>query len=536
MSRLRRFVLITPGRLAGLGCLVVMAVFVAAGLFIFQQIQVLLPKPQSRLSGAVVATQDVQVKRGTTSDVVRASGVVAPVRDAQLFFASARGRIVAVNVKPGATVRARQVLLELDVAALERDLAKAQSDLQTARSELEDLTTTRTVMQKYRLEVDKQDARAALDRAQRELDARSAAENQREQIMANLAAVRADFKALGENSDRRQQIERLQWLYNVAEARHGQLLNNSAPTEMQRDQERLEYRAMLQRKDEWQRAELQYTVDTLAAGQKVALAERALRSIEWEMAAGSLAVEQSKRQAAVKVAEATVKQIEAKIDSVDQKDLNMDVARAQASIIRLEGVVAENQAALAEARLTAPFDGVIDEVRAVPEDFAATGATLITMVDNSALRIIARINEVDLARLKPGKDVQVTFDAFRGRAPLLGLIGEIPPFGTYQSGITVFDVPIEVETRGLSLKLGMTVNITIPVDRSENVLVVPAAAVLSDEKGTYVRLVQGKEAERRQIVLGVSDGVLAEIVEGLSEGDVVRVPLQGPITTGSKSP
>jgi hypothetical protein len=51
-----------------------------------------------------------------------------------------------------------------------------------------------------------------------------------------------------------------------------------------------------------------------------------------------------------------------------------------------------------------------------------------------------------------------------------------------------------------------------------------------------VRLVQGKEAERRQIVLGVSDGVLAEIVEGLSEGDVVRVPLQGPITTGSKSP
>ena len=200
--------------------------------------------------------------------------------------------------------------------------------------------------------------------------------------------------------------------------------------------------------------------------------------------------------------------------------------------------MADAQAALAEARLVAPFAGVIDEVRVVPEDVVAPGTTLVTMVDTSSLRILARINEIDLDRLETGKNVQLTFDALRNRQPLSGRIGEIPPFGTYQSGVTIFDVPIEFEPGNLSLKLGMTVNVSIPVNRHENVLTLPTSAIQTDEHGTFVFLAQGKEVERRPVRVGVSDGITTEIVDGLAEGDVVRVPIQAPVgpapSTGGK--
>jgi len=78
----------------------------------------------------------------------------------------------------------------------------------------------------------------------------------------------------------------------------------------------------------------------------------------------------------------------------------------------------------------------------------------------------------------------------------------------------------------------MTANIVIPLTSLDNVLVVPAAAVFNDGQVDFVMLLVGGQPERRTITKGASDGIYTEVVEGLSEGDVVSVPVMGPQGSG----
>ncbi|MDI7274838.1 MAG: hypothetical protein QME94_02550, partial [Anaerolineae bacterium] len=83
------------------------------------------------------------------------------------------------------------------------------------------------------------------------------------------------------------------------------------------------------------------------------------------------------------------------------------------------------------------------------------------------------------------------------------------------------------------LQSGMSANIYIPVETREDVLLVPAAAVQRDYMmDSFVWLVRGTKVERREVQLGVVDGVMAEVLEGLQEGDVVRMPLMEPMGFG----
>ena len=535
-SKRKRARWITPRRLGAVGCLVGLGLFVAFGYVLYRQMRSLFQPAQRRSPGEIAASQDVKVERGTISDGVHTYGVVSPAREASLGFRLARGKVKSVAVEPGQAVRAGQVLVELDATTLESDLAQARSELLTARKKLEELAGASAEAQRLRLELEVRDARTALDKAQRELAAYDAGQGtpleKRARAEEELAGARAALVALRESSQRQAEIERLQWVYNQAEVKHGEMVLIANPSEKDRDVEWLLRNDMLAKREALETARLRYEMDVRAAEQRVALAERALETLVREIAAGSPAAERAKKAAAVKVAQAALDQAQARLEAAGKGVLDVEVARAQATVLRLEGAVADAEAALAEARLVAPFDGLIDEVKTSAESTIGSPSPVVTVVDVSSLGIVARVSDIDVARLKAGQEVQVTFDAFRGQPPVTGRLGEIPLYGSYEGGITFFDVPVTFQAGKVPLRAGMTANLYIPLEQKENVLVIPAAAVRMDERGSYVLVVRGGRTERRTVKVGANDGTRAEVVSGLQEGDTVRVPLQGPIGPG----
>ena len=130
---------------------------------------------------------------------------------------------------------------------------------------------------------------------------------------------------------------------------------------------------------------------------------------------------------------------------------------------------------------------------------------------------------------RAGQQVQVTFESLRNQPPLTGVLGDIPSYGDYQNGLTIFQVPVQIQGRlPANLRVGMTANVYVPLERRANVLLVPAAAVQYDGQKHFVQLVRGNNVEQRKVTKGISDGTYTEILEGLNEGDKVRVAMQGP--------
>jgi len=82
-----------------------------------------------------------------------------------------------------------------------------------------------------------------------------------------------------------------------------------------------------------------------------------------------------------------------------------------------------------------------------------------------------------------------------------------------------FDVP-----QGYNLKIGMSAIADIIFEERSNVLLVPNRAITQDSDGNpVVKVMVDEEIEERPVVTGISDGFDTEIVDGLSEGDMVVI-------------
>lgn len=522
-----------------IGCLTVLAGLVVAGVLIAPRVKSLFTPTRPGWAGMpwYGPSQEMTVTRGSVSEGVSAFGAVSPAREARLAFEQAGGEVVSSLIEVGMPVTEGQVLVELDRAALERDLAKTRATLQNAEEALAELQGGASdAAESLRLEVELAAAEQALAEARAALAAYSSGGDtpaaQRSRAAQELAAARAEREALLNDGARLEQIEYLQWIYSLAEAKHGEMVAIPNPSEQDVDNTWLLRIDMLAKRESLDLAKMQYDTDKRAAEHRVAVAARAVAALDAQIAAGLGDIERQKLEADVAKAEAKVAITQEALAAVGSDLLGAKVAEAQAKVLKAEGAVRDAEKALDNAVLVAPFTGAITEGSVVPGQLVTAGAPLGTIEDAGSLRVVAQVNEIDIARLQEGQEVVLSFDAFQGEPPRRGRVGEIPLYGKYANGTTVFSVPIAFDAEGLVLFQGMSANVIFPSATKEDVLVVPAAAVFTDPEGDYVMFMADGQPEKRYITTGISDGIYTEIVAGLEEGDVVNVPMMGPRGSG----
>lgn len=325
------------------------------------------------------------------------------------------GRVTAVPVEEGRVVKAGTTLVLFECDELKAQRAQAEASLEQAQADLSKM----------------QRGNRPEEIAQAEATARAQ--------QASLEAAR--------NGPRRQEIDQAQADYAAAVA-------DSANADVS-----------------YKRMEKLIATDTISRQQfddsrdkRDAAAQRA------ESARQRLALLQAgTRVEDLNAAEARYKQADAAAILSRKGFRKEDIEAARGSLAEAQGRVAELDARLREAELTAPADAVVEVVSVRPGDLVPAGRIVIIMLEASQLWVKVYVPETDLAHVQLGQHATVRVDSFGNRA-FEGHVGQIASQAEFlprnvqtrsDRDHEVFGVKVYVDNAQQILKSGMSATVCL---------------------------------------------------------------------------
>jgi multidrug efflux pump subunit AcrA (membrane-fusion protein) len=246
---------------------------------------------------------------------------------------------------------------------------------------------------------------------------------------------------------------------------------------------------------------------TEMAALKELLDRREISPIHYETKAKALQA----ADAALASAEAHLKLLEegTRSEMLDEAQALLDMAKADSE---------HSQLALDLCTITSPIDGMVVQLLARQGQFFDRAAPLVTVIDLSEIFVQLRIPSVDFALLRVGAPVDVVATALPGRT-FSGAIARISGAADPLSGnITVF---VAVKNDGQALRPGFGCQAHIWLPEIEDALSIPVSAVADNAGTPVVTLIRNGKAQETEVKLGTQTHDFAQVVEGLSVGDLV---------------
>jgi HlyD family secretion protein len=219
-----------------------------------------------------------------------------------------------------------------------------------------------------------------------------------------------------------------------------------------------------------------------------------------------------------------------RLAEVSLTDARAEKAAREAAVSEAEHRLSQAEKDLSRALIRAPIDGLVVErpvdIGAVVADVTAAGATLLAVVaDDRRIRLVAEVDENDIARVRVDQEAEVTIDAFPGET-FGGTVRKVSSSGTVEHNVSNFEIEIELAADE-RLRVGMSADARVVVLEYRDVVLVPNVAILRGKEGPRVR-VQDDEASAgfrlARIVEGYSDGFQTLVKGGVEEGEVVLIP------------
>jgi membrane fusion protein, macrolide-specific efflux system len=169
---------------------------------------------------------------------------------------------------------------------------------------------------------------------------------------------------------------------------------------------------------------------------------------------------------------------------------------------------------------------VVDDVTVKIGDHIQAGGKLATLAPTQSLVATAEVSQLDVAKLKVGQRVTLTFDALDG-ADTSGTVDEIadsPTSSDSSAGTTtVVQYPVTVRIGKLPTggRTGMTGQASVVTTSRRNVVVVPSSAIGGTTANPTVQVVQDGTTVTRPVVVGLVTTQGSEILTGLQAGEQV---------------
>ena len=196
--------------------------------------------------------------------------------------------------------------------------------------------------------------------------------------------------------------------------------------------------------------------------------------------------------------------------------------QTQVDLVRLE---------LSYTGITAPIDGVVSERMIRVGNMVNTVDPAFVVTAMEPILATLHVPERELARLHPGQPAMLRVDALPGQS-FVGHIARISPVVDAASG--TFRVTVELSEHGQRLRPGMFGRFHIVYDSRDAAVLVPVAAVMSEDGRQSVFVVNSKEAQRRAVTVGYRNNGEYEIVDGLTPGERVVVTGQASLRSGAE--
>lgn len=179
--------------------------------------------------------------------------------------------------------------------------------------------------------------------------------------------------------------------------------------------------------------------------------------------------------------------------------------------------------------LSSPVSGIVSSVSAV-EGQLAGAAPLVSVVNIDKLKLEVQVGENYVNKMQLGEEMQVVI-ASVSPEPVQGVITSVAPNIHPQS--KNYPVTLEIANPEAQIKGGMFAEVQLLTEKREGVIIIPQFAILDQEQKKFVYIVENETAKRREVKIGLTLGDVAEITEGLQEGEVLVVEGQYGLKDGS---
>ena len=223
------------------------------------------------------------------------------------------------------------------------------------------------------------------------------------------------------------------------------------------------------------------------------------------------------------------------------ENAKLSYERARQTVNSSRESVQKAQTNLGYATITSPIDGVVlsksvEEGQTVAASFNTPELFTIAQ-DLTDMRVIADIDEADIGGVKEGQRVTFTVDAFPDDK-FEGQVTQVRQQATTESNVVTYEVVISAPNKDLKLKPGLTANVTIYTLEKNDVLAAPAKALrfvpneallskgqtIEDiEAPAKVWTLEGNTFKAHAVQTGTTNGMLTEIISGISAGTEVLV-------------
>jgi len=213
----------------------------------------------------------------------------------------------------------------------------------------------------------------------------------------------------------------------------------------------------------------------------------------------------------------------------NQAKQDVSNAVSDLQIIRLGS---KGGAASANTNIRATVPGTVLEIP-VEEGFQViasnsfnAGTTIATIADLNKMIFEGKVDEAEVGKLRVGMPLEVNLGAIEDQA-LEAKLKFIAPKGNEEQGAVQFIIEADLFLNdSIFVRAGYSANASLILDRKDSVMAIPES-LLQFDKETEVPYVEVQIAdqkfERRDIEIGISDGVNVEVLSGLSEEDKIKV-------------
>ena len=215
--------------------------------------------------------------------------------------------------------------------------------------------------------------------------------------------------------------------------------------------------------------------------------------------------------------------------SYDQAVQELQNAQADYQIIRVGSAGGSSSA---NTNIRATVTGTLLEIpvevgdQVIQSNNFNDGTTIATIADMSKMIFEGEVDEAEVGKLKVGMPLEISMGALQDEK-FYAKLKFIAPKGVEEEGAVQFKIEGDlVVSDSTNVRAGYSANAAIVLEEKKDVLSIKEALLQFDKETNkpYVEVETGEnEFEKKELVLGVSDGIDVEIVSGIDENDKIKI-------------
>jgi HlyD family secretion protein len=215
---------------------------------------------------------------------------------------------------------------------------------------------------------------------------------------------------------------------------------------------------------------------------------------------------------------------------VEQTSIDVTQARQNYDIIKTG--TTSGLGNIAQTQVRATVSGMVLDVpvkagnQVIEANNFNEGTSIASLADVKKMIFEGKVDESEVGKIKEGLPLEITVGAIENEK-FDAVLDYIAPKGVAENGAIQFAIKGTLkQIDSIFIRAGLSANASIILEKAENVLAIKEALVQYDKKTKkpYVEIEVGdQDFERRDVELGISDGIYVEVKSGINKDDKIKV-------------